>query len=59
MKEAALTAKDTILGPLANAGKSSSSGQDHKERGARSAKARVSPEQTNSESAVKADRGDV
>ncbi|KAG8841043.1 hypothetical protein FRB91_005414 [Serendipita sp. 411] len=59
MKEAALTAKDTILGPLANAGKSSSSGQDHKERGARSAKARLSPEQTNSESAVKADRGDV
>ncbi|KAG8833914.1 hypothetical protein FRC17_009873 [Serendipita sp. 399] len=59
IKEAALTAKDTILGPLGSAGKSSSSSVDHKERGSRSAKARLTPDSTNSEAAVKADRGEA
>lgn len=61
MKEAALQAKDTILGPLASAGKGAvSSSEDHSHRGERAAKAkREGNDHTGSEAAVKADRGDL
>ena len=55
MKEAALQAKDTILGPLASAGKDAKpSSGDHSHRGEHAAKAkREGNDHTGSEAAVR------